>query len=406
MTHQTRVLMYGWELPPHHSGGLGEACFGLTKGLSQLGAKVTFVLPRKLPVSVPFMDVMFDELPAVDAIAVNSLMKAYLTEWGYQKLIQYGHDGIDLKVTGKSIYDEAVRFGHLAGGWSTHIPHDVIHVHDWLTFPAGITASYTSGKPLVTHVHATEYDRAGNNGDTRIMQIEYDGLQSASRVICVSELTKNMVIAKYGINGDKIDVVHNGVSTEEFPNVNVEQILPGKKVILYLGRLTYQKGVEYFLRAAKRIADYDDNVVFVIVGAGDLERQLIMQSALLGLGNKIIFTGWIKDKEKKTMLFKRANVFVMPSVSEPFGLVALEALAAGKPIVVSKQSGVAEVLSHCCKVNFWDTDELANKVISLLNYPEMSELIVKNGTSELQKLTWHRAAQKTMNIYQQLILRD
>ena len=400
---QTQVLMYGWELPPHHSGGLGEACYGLTKGLTGLGAKVTFVLPRKLPVSVPFMDVMFDELPAVDAIALNSLMKAYMTEWGYQKIIQEGQEKLDLKVQGKTIYDEAVRFGHLGGGWATRIPHDVIHVHDWLTYPAGMTAKAISRKPLVAHMHATEYDRAGDRGDSRIMEIEHQGLNAADKVLCVSEFTKNIVINKYGINGDKIDVVHNGINTSEFPDVDVSTLVPNQKVVLYVGRLTYSKGVEYFLRSAKKILEYEPDAVFVIVGGGDMERQLILQAALLGIGHKVIFTGWVKDKIQRSALFRRADVFVMPSVSEPFGLVALEALACGKPIIISKQSGVAEVIKNSLKVNFWDTDELSNQVVSLLRYPEMAQMLVEKGNQEMSYLTWDRAAAKTMAVYQQLI---
>jgi len=235
------------------------------------------------------------------------------------------------------------------------------------------------------------------------MEIEHQGLNAADKVLCVSEFTKNIVINKYGINGDKIDVVHNGINTSEFPDVDVSTLVPNQKVVLYVGRLTYSKGVEYFLRSAKKILEYEPDAVFVIVGGGDMERQLILQAALLGIGHKVIFTGWVKDKIQRSALFRRADVFVMPSVSEPFGLVALEALACGKPIIISKQSGVAEVIKNSLKVNFWDTDELSNQVVSLLRYPEMAQMLVEKGNQEMSYLTWDRAAAKTMAVYQQLI---
>ncbi len=396
------VLMFGWELPPHNSGGLGVACHGLTKGLSDLGAKVTFVLPKRLEVDAPFMEVKFDTLPTVNAIAINSLLQAYMTAWGYKKVILNGKE-LDLKTMRGTIYEESLRFGQVAGQWATHLEHDVVHVHDWMTYPAGMSASAAGGHPWVAHVHATEYDRAGDRPDTRIAQIEYEGLNSADRVICVSDLTKRTVMRKYGVKGDKIDVVYNGVDLNDFPRVDVHDLLPGSKVVLFLGRLTMQKGAEYFLQAAKRVLEFEPNAVFVIAGSGDLEQQLILQASLLGIGNRVIFTGFIRNPIQRASLFQRADVFVMPSVSEPFGLVALEALANQKPVILSYQSGVAEVIKHALKANFWDTNEMANLIVNVLRHSELGEELSTHGYQEMQKLSWSEAARQTMNIYHKII---
>ncbi len=400
-----KVLMFGWELPPHNSGGLGVACYGLTKGLSDLGAKITFILPKKLEVNAPFMEVKFDRLPLVNAVAVNSLLQAYMTAWGYRKIIVNGKE-LDLTTMGDTIYEEAIRFGNVASQWASHLDHDLIHVHDWMTYPAGRAASSVSGNPWVAHVHATEYDRAGDRPDTRIAQIEYEGLNNADRVICVSDLTKRTVMRKYGIKGDKIDIVYNGVSMDDFPRVDTHDLLPNSKVVLFLGRLTMQKGLEYFLQAAKRVLEYEPKAVFVIAGSGDLEQQLILQASLLGIGDKVIFTGFIRNPLQRASLFQRADVFVMPSVSEPFGLVALEALANQKPVIMSYESGVAEVIKHALKAHFWDTNELANMMVSVLRHKELGNELASGGYREMQKLSWNEAANRTMDVYNKLVIRN
>lgn len=396
------VLMFGWELPPHNSGGLGVACYGLTHGLSKQGVDISFVMPKKLNVSAPFMSVKFDSIPGVKVTAVNSLLQSYLKAEAYHSLKKELTEE-DARVFGVDLYEEALRFGMQAAKWGKRIPHHVIHTHDWMTFPAGIKASEASGRPWIAHVHATEFDRAGDNPDTRVAEIEYEGLNKANQVICVSDFTKQMVKKRYGVEDKKIAVVHNGVIAEEFPPQNVSHLLPHYPMVLFAGRLTMQKGADYFLQAAKRVLEVLPDTLFVIAGSGDLERQLIMQASFLGISHRVLFTGFIRDRNQMAALYQRANVFVMPSVSEPFGIVPLEAMINRRPVIISRQSGVSEVVSHALKTDFWDIDRLANLMVAVIKYPELAVELAHNGHREAQGVTWDKAAKKTISIYRQLI---
>lgn len=402
MNSNVRVLMFGWELPPHNSGGLGVACHGLTKGLAENGVQITFVMPKKMDVNAPFMEVRYDEVTGVKEISINSLLQAYMTAHGYKKML-YNGELIDVSVFGDSLYEEALRFGAMAGRWAENIAHDVIHVHDWMTFPAGMEASRISGKPWVAHVHATEYDRAGEkNVDTRIVAIEREGLNDADKVICVSEFTKKVVMDRYGVPEERIAVVHNGVMKEDFERVEIEDLLPDSQVVLFLGRLTMQKGPEYFLQTAKRVLEVKPDTLFVVAGSGDLEKKLMIMAATLGISHRVIFTGFLRGKAKSA-LFQRADVFVMPSVSEPFGIVALEALAREKPVILSRQSGAVEIIKHALKADFWDTERMADLIVNVLEHPEMAGMLASYGHDELKDISWEQAAQRTVGVYRGLV---
>lgn len=393
------VLMLGWELPPHNTGGLGVACYGLTRSLSSLGARIAFGLPRQLPQNISFMNVMDHRLQGVSVTAINSLLQAYVSQTQYQ---QHQQSVTSNHYYPTSIYEEAIRFSDLATDWSAKTPHQLVHVHDWMTFPAGIKAAQKSNKPLITHIHATEYDRTGGNVDPKIAQIEYQGLHQADHIIAVSNYTKDMVTRKYSIPKDKISVVHNGIDVAEFKPTKIRNIFPHHNIVLYVGRLTFQKGVEYFIRAAKEIVQHHPDTIFLIVGDGDMYQQHVLEAASLGIGNKIIFTGFLQG-EKLRSTYQMADAFVMPSVSEPYGLVALEAVASGTPAVISRQSGVAETLNHVYIADFWDTHQIAKHINTILSFPVHSQEKTILAKKEAQELTWDKAATKTLDIYQQYL---
>jgi glycosyltransferase involved in cell wall biosynthesis len=398
--NRIKVLMFGWELPPFNSGGLGVACYGLARGLSQQGVKIAFALPRRLGVDVPFMKILDHNLQGVEVTAINSLLEAYLTS------SQYFHYASKLRAElmrlyGNSLYDEAMRFGRMAAYWSRSQPHDVIHGHDWMTYPAGMQAKRVSGKPFVAHVHATEYDRTGGNVNSMIAEVEYQGLNAADKVITVSHYTKGVVNRYYGIPEDKIVVVHNGIDFGEFEPVNFRQLFPNDNIVLFVGRLTFQKGVDYFLKAAQKVLAVKPNTVFLIVGDGDMHRHLLMEAAYMGVGHRVVFPGFLSG-EKLRACYQMADVFVMPSVSEPYGIVALEALATGTPAIISKQSGVAETLSHVHKVDFWDVDKMSEMILTVLDYPNLASEMAKQARVEAEAMTWHKAAGKTLSVYQEL----
>jgi glycosyltransferase involved in cell wall biosynthesis len=401
------ILMYGWELPPENSGGLGVACYGLTRALSELGIDIDFILPRKLSSRVQFMKIWDTRLPGnrINALAVNSLLMAYSTNTEYQDwLVKLDKEEQPPRIWGNNLVAEALRYGEIAGKWARKLPHNVIHVHDWMTYPAGMTAKLNSGKPLVAHVHATEFDRcAADLVNQQVAEIEYQGLQAADKVITVSGYTKQKVIDKYAVNSGKVEVVHNGVEADEFPFIFLRQLLPGYQTVLFVGRLTIQKGADYLLKAAVKVLAKKPKTVFIFVGDGDMKQQLIMKAAQLGVAHRVFFPGFVRDRIRLAHLYQAADVFVMPSVSEPFGIVPLEALANHKPVIISKQSGVAEVVNHVFKVDFWDVDRLTELIIACLHWPELRSEMSKNGYHEVKELTWDRAAEKMMEVYKCLI---
>ncbi len=391
-----KVLMFGWEFPPESSGGLGTACFGLTKALSEKGVKISFVLPR---LSERHSSSHVKLIGAnVKRIEVESPLTGYMTESGYEQVIKmYGSRGKG-PIYGKNLFAEVHRYALKARTIAKEEKFDVIHAHDWMAYDAGLTAKHVSGKPLVVHVHATEFDRVGgSNINTHVYEAEKRGMEGADKVIAVSNYTKNIIVNNYGINPEKVEVVHNGVDFD-YKGFGKAKINDNEKLVLFLGRLTLQKGPDYFLYAARKILDHYKNARFVIAGSGDMEMFLIEKAAELGISHKITFTGHMAGDDVDR-LYQMADVYVMPSVSEPFGITPLEALKNNVPVIISKQSGISEVISHALKVDFWDINELSNKIISVLKYSPLHETLVEYGREEAKEASWHKAADKCINIY-------
>ncbi|MFK7884233.1 MAG: glycosyltransferase [Phycisphaerales bacterium] len=303
---------------------------------------------------------------------------------------------------GGDLFGDAERFAGLAAALGAHERFDVIHAHDWLTYPAGLALRALTGKPLVVHIHATEFDRSGDHVNQGVYDIERSGLIGADRVVAVSRLTKAVVHKRYEVPEDRIDVVYNGVDQDDVQPSSGATIEGDDKIVLFLGRITMQKGPEYFVRAAKRVLEKDDKVKFVVAGSGDMAVKMIEEAAALGIGHKVLFTGFLRGRDVDRV-FRMANCFVMPSVSEPFGIAPLEAMRNDVPVIVSKQSGVSEVLTHALKVDFWDTDEMANKIVAVLRYPPLGQTLREHGKFELRGLNWDGAAEKTVKSYARAI---
>lgn len=397
-----RVLMFGWEFPPRSSGGLGVACFGLSRALAQEGVKVRFVLPKRMDPDVTYMDFSFADVPDIIATGVNSLLYPYVTEGSYLS----SYYAVGGGMYGSSLFEEVLLYASKAADIARTSSFDIIHAHDWLSFLAGLEAKRVSGKPLVVHVHATEYDRSGGtSANPRVFEIEKKGMQEADKVIAVSSWTKHIIVEKYGISPDKVEVVHNGVETHDFKPLpsNLDALKrAGKKIILFHGRITLQKGPDYFVRTAKRVLEYCPEALFIVSGIGDMLPQMIRETVALGISDKVFFVGALWDDERDRV-YQAADVVMMPSVSEPFGIVPLEALANGAPVLISKQSGVAEVLSHALKSDFWDIDEMANQIVVMLRNDSLKETLRKNGGKEVETITWSKAAQKLLGVYQSLV---
>ncbi len=402
--------MFGWEFPPHNSGGLGTACFGLTRALAKESIDVTFVLPKKIDVSSPAVDFIFADSTtskgSVSVTPITSILSPYLTSREYS--YEYGLSEVDKELYGETLLDEVKRYAFKARYIARQGNFDVIHAHDWLSFLAGIEAKKISGKPLILHVHATEFDRTGGQGvNQSVYDIEKNAMEKADEIIAVSQFTKNKIVLHYGINPDKVEVVHNGidvVSYKELPQHLKGLRAAGNKIVLSLGRITIQKGVEYFLRSAACVLQHNPNVYFVIVGSGDMKNQMIMEAARLGISGHVIFTPFIQgDSDDVHAMYQSADLFVLPSVSEPFGITPLESIMNGTPAIISKQSGVSEVLSHTLKVDFWDIESMANKILGVLNHDALSRTLEENGRKEVASISWKRAAQKCASLYQRIL---
>jgi glycogen(starch) synthase len=402
-----KVLTFSWEYPPAKNGGLGVACFGLTRELLHDGVEVTLVLPKTQETRGD-VRVLFADTERLVRMSENE--QTFPGPYHHATTMVDSIVGYD--ATGKPIYrsrtilEEAHRFAHQAAIIARMEQFDVIHAHDWTSYLAGVAAKIASGKQLILHVHATSFDQAaGDNVDSSMLKIEHEGFMMADKVVAVSEYTRQMVINKHGLDPAKVEVVHNGCDAEEV--VELEPTLQalreqGKKIVLYHGRISIQKGVDYFVQAARRVVDEDPDVVFVISGWGDMATQVIEQVGAMRLSEHVRFAGatWEQERDR---LYQSVDLFVMPSVSEPFGLVPLEALQHGTPSIISKQSGVAEVLTHALKVDFWDVDEMANQILSALRYPVMGEQIVKEGKLQLLQLSWQKAAAKMHQLYRNLL---
>ena len=448
-----RVFMLGWEFPPFISGGLGTACYGLTKAMSSIGTDIMFVLPRPVatpfsthvklvsprpgsPLASPTTEFRLDEFERVTFRTLDAQLSdpyasgstapgrsigklerdqrisatgapegnggASLTADGGRAAISLGQPGA---VSGSpysgDMFGEIQRYAALASEIARHESFDIVHAHDWMTFPAGLAVAAIKGVPLVVHVHSTEFDRSGLHIDQRIYDIERRGMHGAIKIIAVSHLTRNLITHHYGIDPSKVEVVYNAIETST-NHFDPEQyrIRKDEKIVLFLGRITMQKGPEYFLAAAKKVLEVMDNVKFVMAGSGDMIRRTIEMAATMGIGHKVLFTGFLRggDVEK---VFKMADLYVMPSVSEPFGIAPLEAMSHDVPVIISKQSGVSEVLSHALKVDFWDINEMANKIVAVLRHPPLASTLRQHGSFEVRRLSWVDAAKACVNVYEQ-----
>ena len=426
--------MFGWEFPPHIAGGLGTACYGMTRGLARNGVEVVFVMPRAYGdedqrfvrvvnasdvETIGTRDHEFSEelLEKVSFIHIDSNMLPYISPEEYaayhDEFVRSGrtHEWTDVwkqRYTfsgkyGANLMEEVARYAMVAAQVVKDLEgqFDVIHAHDWLTYFAGIAAKRVSGKPLVVHMHATEFDRSGENINRRVYAIEKAGMQAADRVIAVSELTRRIVIGKYGIPAEKVVTVHNAVRFGESEDAVPERAVKDK-VVTFLGRITYQKGPDYFVEAAAKVLQRVPDVRFVMAGSGDLMNHVVRRVAQLGIADRFHFTGFLKGGEVQRM-FRLSDVYVMPSVSEPFGISPLEAMRSGVPVIISRQSGVAEVLDYAIKVNYWDVDALADAIYGLLTYPALGRMFASKGLEEVTGLKWTNAAAKIKTVYETVV---
>lgn len=495
-----RVLMLGWEFPPHISGGLGTACFGLTQGLSHHGVEVLFVLPRARgdedrrfvqvlgANEVPLFDTASEEraaspapeerrataqrrrrqpgaeagpqpeppaeelawertLETLEMLEVDSLLAPYMSEATYlerrkheserhagrasasaqaqaavedlrQLLAPYRElagglaaealSNAGSKIArgklefsgfyGSDLMAEVARFALVVGNIVRTERFDVIHAHDWMTVPAGLVAAQMSGKPLLVHVHACEYDRSGEHVNSRVRDIEQLGFEGADQIVCVSHYTKDKILSRYRVDPAKVRVVHNAVThSQQIEIFHVEKAIE-EPIVLFLGRVTFQKGPDYFLEAAARVVKKEPRVKFVMSGSGDMLPVMIERCARLGLARHVHFTGFLKGRDVERM-YAMADMYVMPSVSEPFGISPLEAMALDTPVIVSRQSGVAEVLRNALKVDFWDVDDIANKILALLKHSALREQLIEEGRDEVQNIRWDHQAGLVRDIY-------
>ena len=426
-----KVLMFGWEFPPHISGGLGTACYGLARGLTSFDdIELTFVVPRlyghenkkgiKLIAAGEF-ELSGEKIKKQEEIEkslfheFNKPCSAYITPEQFEEALKEKHARSNeahtnitkkkLEFTGEygtGLFEEISRYGVIASEIAKKESHDVIHAHDWLTYIAGIQAKEASGKPLVVHVHATEFDRCGENINERVYGIEQKGMEIADKVIAVSDYTRNIVIRKYNITPSKVVTIHNAV---EPANNDISKHLykmgTNDKIVTFLGRITRQKGPEYFIAVACKVLQKMDNVRFVMAGGGDLYEKMIRDVARLRISDKFHFTGFLRGDDVYRM-YAMSNLYIMPSVSEPFGISPLEAIQSGVPVIISKQSGVSEVITNTIKVDYWDIDAMADAVYGILNYQVLSEYIRNKSYQEVSKIKWTYVAAKVKDIYCQL----
>ena len=469
-----KILMLGWEFPPYISGGLGTACYGLTKGMSQIGAQVLFVLPRPAvdqtrshvqllsPSDLQAMDPALAEkaladiaaagidlpglssedlaadMPNVTIKTVDALLQPYTGQEQHAcnvadlRAIQQAGQAVGRSAgqstsqsAGKAagehqpakfvdspapnahyhgdLITEVRRYACLVANLAQQYTFDIIHAHDWMTYPAGIALAKATKKPLVVHIHSTEFDRSVQSVDQTVYDIERQGMHAAQRVIAVSHLTKGICTARYDIPPEKIEVVYNAILNGKQPiNGHRTTIAKGEKIVLFLGRITYQKGPEYFLAAAKKVLSVMENVKFIMAGSGDMTRRTIELAAGMGIGHKVLFPGFLRGQDVEKV-YRMADLYVMPSVSEPFGIAPLEAMSNDVPVIISKQSGVSELLTNVLSVDFWDIDEMANKIVAVLRHPPLQATLRQHGSFEVRKLSWQDSAQECIRVYQSVL---
>ena len=451
--------MFGWEFPPYVSGGLGVACYNITKSLDSLVDQLYFVMPKNDINQTLFKKTSLMGADSVNELSVqmketignekkefDSLIAQHKEQYKERKIsfLPVESDLTPYSIRNQTVFHEEQRvffssffrqqekqqskkqilesqtnlcdnfdfsnplfrdvmaYSSKAACFAMMVRHDVIHAHDWLTIPAAFEAKRFSGKPLVLHVHATEYDRSGSGMNSLIYEVERFGVHHADKVIAVSHYTKEILIQHYGVDASKIEVVHNGVAPKlsNLLKSSAKKTVK-EKIVLYLGRLTFQKGPDYFIRSAKRVLERRKDIRFVVAGSGDMMPWLVEQVNKWGLGDHFYFTGFLNDVLVEK-LFRISDVYVMPSVSEPFGIAPLEALYYGVPVVLSKTSGVSEVLDHVLKVDFWDIDEMANKILAILDYSALKSHLMKGVEAELPSISWEDASEKIFKIYKQV----
>lgn len=398
--------MFGWEFPPHNSGGLGVACQGLANSLASKDIDLTFVLPKKVNVSGTNIKFKFANVPNLNLIEIDSILASYMSTDKYTE-VKALLENKDANY-GNTLFEEVKRYGLLARSIAKNVPHDIIHAHDWLAYGAGLSSKNVSNKPFVAHMHATEIDRTAGKPNPYIYEKEKEGVQSADKVLAVSGYTKDTLLNHYGVSEEKVGVVHNGIDSNRYVtegdiSIGLKKLKElGYKVVLFVGRITIMKGPDYLLTAAKRVLQHNPKTIFMIAGSGDMEEQIMGQAAAMGMSDKFVFAGFVRGADLSEA-YRAADIFIMPSVSEPFGLVALEALIHKTPVIISKQSGVSEVLKNAMKVDFWDTEEMADKILSVLNHSSVKKELTDNGHKEAHLCNWDRAADKVIDVYNQLI---
>ena len=426
------VLMFGWEFPPHIAGGLGTACEGIVKGLAHNGVKSIFVMPsasgdedqsattiiNASDVAVEYVNGSVDDyLDKVKFVHIGSNLIPYADPEEFSTVVEEERNrqlkdfrvsyGQKFKFSGKygaNLLEEVARYAMVGG--TIAMQHkdefDIIHSHDWLTYLAGIAAKELTGKPLVVHVHATSFDRGTDDMvDSRVYSIEKRGMEAADRVVTVSDLTRNIVINKYGIDPAKVVTVHNAVDFSGRENLEVKRGV-SDKVVTFLGRITFQKGPEYFIEAAAKVLKRTDGVRFVMAGSGDMMNRCIKMVARMGISDRFHFTGFLRGADVQKM-FALSDVYIMPSVSEPFGISPLEAMRTGVPSIISYQSGAAEVLKYALKVDFWDVNAMADDIYALLKYPALSRFAERAGFDEVNNLKWNGATAKLAKVYESVL---
>jgi len=414
--------MFGWEFPPHILGGLGTASYGLSRGMSmQPDMDITFVIPKpwgdedssfakiiglcNTPIVWRDVDKEYVQQrigKVTDPQLYFDLRNHIYADFSYRHVNDLGC----IEFSGRypeNLLEEINNYSIVSGVIARALKFDVIHSHDWLTYPAGIHAKYVTGKPLVVHVHATDFDRSRGNVNPQVYGIEKDGMDNADHIICVSNLTRETVISKYHQDPSKVTTVHNAVEPMP-PEIEALESKKGTKdkVVTFLGRITMQKGPEYFVEAAFRVLQKAKNVRFVMAGSGDMMNQMIGLAAKRNIADKFHFTGFLKGKQVYEML-KSSDVYVMPSVSEPFGISPLEAMQCGVPTIISKQSGCAEILGNAIKIDYWDIDAMADAMYSIISYPSMYEYLKEEGRKEVDEIKWEYAGQKVRDIYDRVM---
>jgi len=419
--------MFGWEFPPNISGGLGTACYGIVKGLSECqDVYITFVVPKSQRnelstnnfqlISADRVNIGYETEPEsswsnIYFLQVQSKLVPYLTPEIFSEQIQESSSedefsgnkplGIRINFSGKygpNLFDEINNYAIVAKTIATENHFELIHAHDWLTFPAAVAAKQISGKPLIINVHSTDFDRSGGAINPDIFAIEKQGMEEADKIIVVSNRIKNRLTDQYHISPEKIVTIYNGIETPEDKVADSHSQPHKKKIVTFLGRITIQKGPEYFVDVARMIIQRMKNVHFVMAGNGEMRNKIIELSAIYGISNRFHFTGFLNGTEVTKMLHQ-SDLFIMPSVSEPFGIVPLEAMQASVPVIISLQSGVSEVIKNVIKTDFWDVHAMADAVHGILKHKKLRKTLIAEGKQEVSLLNWNIPANKIKQVY-------